>query len=211
MAESKYTAPNDFRAFCEALEESGTSLSHHGIKGQKWGVRRFQNKDGSLTSEGKKRYSIVKGSRESSNDIYKTLSKKEKNYIQGNNSYDKPQKELISKDNSKYILKQVLMKYGDMPIAAVDLWHESKNSISISIMTRNNEKYRGKGYASKVLEKTLNDVIKSKEFNKYKYINWGAWKNNTASRKMARKHGFKYVKTSDPGGEDYILYRKKIN
>jgi len=29
-------------------------LYHHGIKGQKWGVRRFQNKDGSLTSAGKK-------------------------------------------------------------------------------------------------------------------------------------------------------------
>ena len=31
-------------------------LYHHGIKGQKWGVRRFQNKDGSLTPAGKKRY-----------------------------------------------------------------------------------------------------------------------------------------------------------
>lgn len=30
-------------------------LEHHGIIGQKWGVRRFQNKDGSLTSLGKKR------------------------------------------------------------------------------------------------------------------------------------------------------------
>lgn len=27
-------------------------LAHHGIKGQKWGHRRFQNKDGSLTQEG---------------------------------------------------------------------------------------------------------------------------------------------------------------
>ena len=26
-------------------------LEHHGIKGQRWGVRRFQNKDGSLTRE----------------------------------------------------------------------------------------------------------------------------------------------------------------
>ena len=31
-------------------------LTHHGIKGMKWGVRRFQNKDGSLTPEGKRRY-----------------------------------------------------------------------------------------------------------------------------------------------------------
>lgn len=31
-------------------------LQHHGIKGMKWGQRRFQNKDGSLTAAGKKRY-----------------------------------------------------------------------------------------------------------------------------------------------------------
>lgn len=31
-------------------------LQHFGIKGQKWGVRRFQKKDGSLTSAGRKRY-----------------------------------------------------------------------------------------------------------------------------------------------------------
>ena len=30
-------------------------IYHHGIKGQKWGVRRYQNKDGSLTPAGKKR------------------------------------------------------------------------------------------------------------------------------------------------------------
>lgn len=33
-------------------------LVHHGIKGQKWGVRRFQNEDGSLTAAGRKRYDV---------------------------------------------------------------------------------------------------------------------------------------------------------
>lgn len=35
-------------------------LAHHGIEGQKWGVRRFQNEDGSLTEEGRKRYGYNK-------------------------------------------------------------------------------------------------------------------------------------------------------
>ena len=37
-------------------------LQHHGIKGQKWGIRRYQNKDGSLTTEGYLHYGYaVKG------------------------------------------------------------------------------------------------------------------------------------------------------
>ena len=36
-----------------------TELYHHGIKGQKWGIRRFQNPDGTLTEAGRKRYGTV--------------------------------------------------------------------------------------------------------------------------------------------------------
>ena len=32
-------------------------LYHHGVKGQRWGIRRYQNKDGSLTALGRKRAS----------------------------------------------------------------------------------------------------------------------------------------------------------
>lgn len=38
---------------------NNTVLAHHGIKGMKWGVRRFQNKDGSLTAAGKKREKMI--------------------------------------------------------------------------------------------------------------------------------------------------------
>lgn len=34
-------------------------LYHHGVKGQKWGVRRYQNPDGSLTAAGKRRFKRV--------------------------------------------------------------------------------------------------------------------------------------------------------
>ena len=42
------------------LVESGSYICHHGVKGQKWGVRRYQNKDGSLTEAGKIRYNVGK-------------------------------------------------------------------------------------------------------------------------------------------------------
>lgn len=52
------------------------SLYHHGVKGQKWGVRRYQNKDGSLTSAGKRRYA-------SSSDAISVDSKKDSYKIAG--------------------------------------------------------------------------------------------------------------------------------
>ena len=49
-------------------------LEHHGIKGMKWGVRRYQNADGTLTAAGKKRYDDVGNSdnKQSSNTHMKT-------------------------------------------------------------------------------------------------------------------------------------------
>ena len=52
----------------------GDYIVHHGIKGQKWGVRRFQNKDGTRTPAGKARY----GSGKKQSKLSKAIEKRKK-------------------------------------------------------------------------------------------------------------------------------------
>lgn len=59
-----------------------TFIAHHGIKGQKWGVRRFQNADGSLTKAGKERYNEQNSPNSSDNSENQKfhLTEKQKKY-----------------------------------------------------------------------------------------------------------------------------------
>lgn len=48
-----------------------TYVAHHGIVGQKWGIRRYQNEDGTLTLAGRKKYDINEDGTTNIKDSYR--------------------------------------------------------------------------------------------------------------------------------------------
>lgn len=81
-------------------------LIHHGIKGQKWGIRRYQNKDGSLTPAGRKKaaklesqYTSLTGRKISSQSVKpktkpKTIEERTKE-LQSQKAYLQTQKDIL--------------------------------------------------------------------------------------------------------------------
>lgn len=74
-------------------------LSHHGIKGQRWGIRRFQFKDGKLTIAGRKRYS-ENGTETKGNSANKKSGKSKK---KGSASNEPTQKKDVKKMSDQEI------------------------------------------------------------------------------------------------------------
>ena len=86
-------------------------LIHYGVLGMKWGVRRYQNKDGSLTPKGKKRYSKELYSEMKKNDgkLYRTDYR---NAVKNKLSNDKRVKDYVSSNSKEY--KKILREWGNI-------------------------------------------------------------------------------------------------
>ena len=81
-------------------------IQHHGIKGQRWGVRRFQNEDGSLTAAGRKRYNVdIEGAKERVNS-----AKKRFNEVRTSTDFDKIAKASDKLSFEKYRLSSERIK-----------------------------------------------------------------------------------------------------
>lgn len=93
---------------------SSDDIYHHGIKGQKWGVRRFVNPDGTLTPEGKRRYGTAENFR-AAQELQKAKSERRSalgNYLVRNDP-------IANRGNKLGTAKQI-----------TDRYNESKNNVT---------------------------------------------------------------------------------
>ena len=183
-------------------------LYHHGIKGQKWGVRRFQNHDGTLTKEGKTRLKYrtrtVNANKTSKDvdDIISTMTKDEKNklYLDDDGTY-------LNFEQGSSVAKRIIKKNENVPVAWFDMLEDGSN-LNIALGTRSGDEFRGKGHASYCAKKGMEWFNRQKE---YDTAIWGVRVDNIGSIKIAEKNGFVLDNNSYSDDKKWVNYVYKKN
>ena len=111
-------------------------LYHHGIKGQKWGIRRFQNKNGGLTSAGRKRYDDSDGGGSNSKPKAKAVAKTgSKGTTKQKKVYKIPEKKSEHRLKLEEKYKKQGMNDKDAEQAAAKRIHSEKIAAGAAAMT----------------------------------------------------------------------------
>ena len=130
-------------------------LYHHGIKGQRWGVRRYQNSDGSLTAAGKKRYAVDEIVRE--RDALKINSKTSKGAeVMLDHNHTPAFTRFLARHNKK--VRDLLTNSKSFKITAngeivgeMDLYKESPDSLNV-VWVGVSKKHEGHGYGTAAMK-----------------------------------------------------------
>lgn len=110
-------------------------LYHHGIRNQKWGIRRFQNRDGSYTEIGKKRRRTSKLQKDSLANKSNDELRKEIERAKLEGEY----KKYVSKERSKREKGESVMKTYSQAIAAT----AATASLALTIMSLEQKMKKG--------------------------------------------------------------------
>lgn len=76
---------------------TNNELYHYGIMGQKWGVRRFQNPDGTLTVEGRRRYGVERADSPKTNAMQRGLVSYKASHEKYKQSVEKKEQKALNK------------------------------------------------------------------------------------------------------------------
>lgn len=133
-------------------------LYHAGIKGQKWGVRRYQNEDGTLTDLGKKRYARDAGERgyDKKDDAgyYKTTGKKNR---REDLKVDADRYVEEDRERSKKVLDETAQLTGKLKnVVDQSLKNRKKPTMDLSNMT---DKQMRDEINRAILERQYNDMF----------------------------------------------------
>jgi RimJ/RimL family protein N-acetyltransferase len=190
-----------------------SELFHHGIKGMHWGIRRYQNADGSLTAEGKKRniyrrrHIGADKTEQEVDDIINSMNKKDKERVLAGSNY------YLNSDQYSSVAKRSIQRdKNGKAVSFMDLLDDGEE-LQVCLGTRNGKQYRGKGYASKAAAECMNWVKRNRNKIPHKRIVWGVAVNNIGSVKIAQKNGFKidpksYRKDTDEMWVNYVYELK---
>ena len=181
-------------------------LFHHGVKGQKWGVRRYQDSEGHYTEIGRKRNIAAnrirrtEKTRKQVDEIFGTLSKKDKRMLNADDGY-------LTFEQGEYVVKRILVTKGDTPVAFLDFLSDGTNksgkeNLSVAIATRSDA--QGKGYGYEAAKKGADWIDKNRD--KFGYVEWAAKTDNASSQHLAEKVGYKYNKRLSD--DKWEVYRK---
>lgn len=175
-------------------------LNHYGVLGQKWGVRRYQNIDGTLTPEGKKKYRSVESV---GNGLY--LAKEKPHLLSKALGKISPK---IKSEQDKTTFSDIL--FDGKKVGEIETYLESKGSLNI-VWLEVNKKERGKKYAQQVLD----HVIKTSKHNGLTQITLEVPGNSPDARHIYEKKGFVAgeqitTKEEDPLWDGLTKMRKKL-